>query len=642
MAEQDKNLNSLNKAIKDTQKSFESVKDSFIEGKSLIASLKAQKKDYDKHILEMERLYTKESDEYRNSLAVGKKIDEQIQQLQKNNIKNTEEFLEQLEKQQRDELKTREKILTQESQYQKHIQTSGKIGQKLAQQHQEYVQEFLKSLGIENSIVKGMTSKNKNFLEVLNASVIIGEKRNEIDRNRIEQIRKNWYLEATVGSRLASLAKSKMFDLKDSFLNKTGILGDTIKFFGKVAGKNLGAEGRVGGQEEIERMKRTSELINAQTELAFTERTLAEAIKQMVSKQEVHEIKKEEREEKATEAIITKKDNKESGGMRNENKDKGFVESVKQTKLLKKILEKKQSMSGFGLGGLLAVGGLLGYLLFGESRHLKELMKGFLKFEQLGKFFNVGEKLERLGKSMKALADMKYIKILEKLPTGVLKILEKLQAPIKGLGKLMKGIGSLGKFIPMLGTIGKLGTFAKLGLGFLKKIPGLGAIVGIILGVQKWKRGDKLGAVMEFGSGLASLFPGVGTAVSIALDLASFFRDNKLEKDALQSSQLSSSGKPSKPIKGFAKGGIAWNKQLAWVAEEGPEKITPLNQKQDISSNIQSYASNVTKNPTEIQTIKLHKDSITELAKQMQKGFGSELNKNGQFTAKDTPSGSLK
>jgi LAS superfamily LD-carboxypeptidase LdcB len=69
----------------------------------------------------------------------------------------------------------------------------------------------------------------------------------------------------------------------------------------------------------------------------------------------------------------------------------------------------------------------------------------------------------------------------------------------------------------------KLG--GKLGLKFLKKIPGLGAIISIPLAIQKFKSGDTLGGLLEAGSGIASLVPGLGTAVSIGIDMISTARD---------------------------------------------------------------------------------------------------------------------
>ena len=80
----------------------------------------------------------------------------------------------------------------------------------------------------------------------------------------------------------------------------------------------------------------------------------------------------------------------------------------------------------------------------------------------------------------------------------------------------MKLFGRLGKFLG--------GSFIKAGAkgGFkslLKKIPVLGALVGLGFAAKRFANGDYLGAGMEFLSGVASIFPGIGTAVSAGLDV---------------------------------------------------------------------------------------------------------------------------
>jgi hypothetical protein len=104
---------------------------------------------------------------------------------------------------------------------------------------------------------------------------------------------------------------------------------------------------------------------------------------------------------------------------------------------------------------------------------------------------------------------------------------------MKFAGNIFEGtIGLLGKGIGKLGfkgasTIGKgLGSIAKGGSKFLKKIPLLGTLISIWMGVERWKQKDYAGALIEFASGTAALFPGVGTAIAIALDLVNFAKDH--------------------------------------------------------------------------------------------------------------------
>ena len=59
----------------------------------------------------------------------------------------------------------------------------------------------------------------------------------------------------------------------------------------------------------------------------------------------------------------------------------------------------------------------------------------------------------------------------------------------------------------------------------LKKIPGIGAVIGTGLALNRLSNGDYLGALGEFGSGLFSLIPGIGTGISIALDAGLAARD---------------------------------------------------------------------------------------------------------------------
>jgi hypothetical protein len=69
-------------------------------------------------------------------------------------------------------------------------------------------------------------------------------------------------------------------------------------------------------------------------------------------------------------------------------------------------------------------------------------------------------------------------------------------------------------------------TVVKKGLGsVLKKIPLLGAGVGLLFGVNRAIAGDMTGAAIEAASGLSGTLPGAGTVASIGLDITNAARD---------------------------------------------------------------------------------------------------------------------
>lgn len=104
-------------------------------------------------------------------------------------------------------------------------------------------------------------------------------------------------------------------------------------------------------------------------------------------------------------------------------------------------------------------------------------------------------------------------------------------------------IGALGGIKGLAGgMIGKT-----LGKTLLKKIPLIGAIVGLGLGAKRAMDGDWTGAGLETASGLASTIPGFGTAASIGLDAALLGRDaynaNKADPGATRATAV-----PVKPV----------------------------------------------------------------------------------------------
>jgi hypothetical protein len=182
--------------------------------------------------------------------------------------------------------------------------------------------------------------------------------------------------------------------------------------------------------------------------------------------------------------------------------------------------EKKKGSGLLGLlglaGGLLGIGGLLGFIFTGKKEFLFSVVKGFVKgFESL--FAPVGKLLGSIGKMLG----------LDKLVGGLGKSLGKLIGGMfKPAGELM---GTIAKAIGFGGlkTGGKAGgkVLGKIGKQLFKKIPGIGLIMGVIFGIQRFKSGDIFGGLGEIASGIASTFPVVGTAISLAIDSVLLLRD---------------------------------------------------------------------------------------------------------------------
>jgi hypothetical protein len=102
------------------------------------------------------------------------------------------------------------------------------------------------------------------------------------------------------------------------------------------------------------------------------------------------------------------------------------------------------------------------------------------------------------------------------------------------------GAGLLGKLFGKGGTEAAEQGLKKSALkSFLKKIPGLGLLMGIGFGIGRLMDGDILGAAGEVASGAASMIPGVGTAASVAIDAGLLAKDlSEVEgADAQQQSQ---------------------------------------------------------------------------------------------------------
>lgn len=176
-----------------------------------------------------------------------------------------------------------------------------------------------------------------------------------------------------------------------------------------------------------------------------------------------------------------------------------------------KIAKENNKKKGDFLTGLLkgaamalAAGGLLGFLMTGKKEFLFSVIKGFKKA-----FLDIPLMMFKGLKGAKSL-----FKIVD---------------VIKDIGKFGNLLGKVFSKFGMSGVtklVGKKlgGAGSKMAL---KKIPGIGTIMGLIFGIERFKKGDVIGGIGEIVSGVASMFPGPGTAISLAVDALLLLKDFK-------------------------------------------------------------------------------------------------------------------
>lgn len=99
------------------------------------------------------------------------------------------------------------------------------------------------------------------------------------------------------------------------------------------------------------------------------------------------------------------------------------------------------------------------------------------------------------------------------------------------LGKMAASAGELILKIPGLSSMSKLiGPASKTGiLNLAKKIPFIGALIGLGLAYMRFKEGDLLGAGLQVVSGFLPMFGPLGIAAAFALDAGLVVRDIKKE-----------------------------------------------------------------------------------------------------------------
>lgn len=243
----------------------------------------------------------------------------------------------------------------------------------------------------------------------------------------------------------------------------------------------------------------------------------------------------------------------------------GILEGLKDKG--KGLLGLLGGLAGLAVGGSLIGGGFLGYLVTGKKEFLNDLWKGILKYSPVKLLvkaidggFNLLVKplIGKIGKFGYEIFSKGIGKIAETgFGKNISKIIGKVFNFLPDIGKI--GSSIIGKNLNKLGFVGKLiggslksvksvfniiskafgglskfmgkGVGKVLGKGFgkaaLKKIPVLGALMGLMFGIDRFKQGDWVGGLLEVGSGIASIIPVAGTAISLAIDGFLVFRDFK-------------------------------------------------------------------------------------------------------------------
>lgn len=251
--------------------------------------------------------------------------------------------------------------------------------------------------------------------------------------------------------------------------------------------------------------------------------------------------------------------------------------------LRKEQFKKKGGGILSALAGLLAVGGLMGFLITGKQEFLFSVVKGIkhagnlikdfftmpLKIAKASKEFievmsKGGKVVDAIGSGGKMFLGMKnFFTSFQKISTlggavnaiksgdalaGVGKSIKNAIAFAKNLGSLMKGGSSIGKIFGSIGKLAKggLGAMKAAGAGIkafaktggktaLKKIPVIGSLMGLIFGIQRFSKGDIIGGVLEVASGLTSMIPGIGIPLGLAIDgflLMNDFKGGSMTKKA--------------------------------------------------------------------------------------------------------------
>lgn len=212
-----------------------------------------------------------------------------------------------------------------------------------------------------------------------------------------------------------------------------------------------------------------------------------------------------------------------------ESINKGISGLLKKDKEEKKesLLSKILGFAGF-LGKALAIGGLAGFLLTGKKEFLFDMVKG-VRWMVKSALLPIQILLKGVPTIIKSISTgFKGIQTIAKSVSTGMKVVQKMgvragleygartiaKSPV---GKKVAGLVGSKALQTGAKTAGKIAgkSAAKVGL---KKIPIVGAVLGVGFGIARIKKGDVIGGMLEFASGIASIFPGIGTAISLGID----------------------------------------------------------------------------------------------------------------------------
>jgi hypothetical protein len=178
----------------------------------------------------------------------------------------------------------------------------------------------------------------------------------------------------------------------------------------------------------------------------------------------------------------------------------------------------------------------------GAEDIIRQQKNSSLQEKQLELLGEMSESMGEFGDALQPITEFfgKLLNLINAAGANFVGFAVKVTSKMKALGKFIMGafeplvklpknavnmFSKLGKFIGG----GFIKTAAKGGIkSLLKKIPILGAIVGIGMAAKRFKDGDSFFAVAAEGlSGLVSIFPGLGTGVSMGIDAALLAYDVK-------------------------------------------------------------------------------------------------------------------
>jgi len=231
-------------------------------------------------------------------------------------------------------------------------------------------------------------------------------------------------------------------------------------------------------------------------------------------------------ESTSTIADLSKKTESRSATQAKDAKKSAIWDKVKEKGKggISKVFEFVNSISGMLFSIVPLIGAMVAFpkatvatLKWAISSPLDNISKLLVMFSKFSKLFT----LTSLWGGLKALYHLpKTLKSMFGVVKGVFNV-------FKSAGSLFKGLSAVGKVAGK--GIGK-GIMGAAGKAFAKKIPGVGAILGIMFGINRFRKGDIIGGIGEIASGIASIFPGPGTVISLLIDGLLIAKDIHEEK----------------------------------------------------------------------------------------------------------------